>query len=277
MQRVPRIRSKGVPMKVFISWSGDVANEIGNALREWLPSVVQAVRPYFSPEDISKGSRWANDISKELESSSVGLIIVTKSSLASSWVMFEAGALSKNIDAARVIPILFGLEKADVTGPLVQFQSCTFSRDEMFRVVSTINDALGDSALTAPVLKSVFDVFWPKLEAAVAEALKTKKVEAKSVRSDREILEEVLGLLRSERLSASRNASTISPMAVADLQNALRSLKELAASGVITVDQIRKIAEDFDGPVDHIVRRNGRRVGLRLPNFDDPLGEPKET
>ena len=89
-------------MKVFISWSGDLSRELGEALREWLPSVIQSVKPFFTPNDIEKGARWGKDIANELESSSVGIFCITKENLSKPWLMFEAGALSKNLDASKV-------------------------------------------------------------------------------------------------------------------------------------------------------------------------------
>lgn len=35
-------------MKVFISWSGDLSNKIGEKFRTWLPGVIQAVTPYYN-------------------------------------------------------------------------------------------------------------------------------------------------------------------------------------------------------------------------------------
>jgi hypothetical protein len=40
-------------MKVFISWSGEQSKEIAEAFRNWLPGVLQAEKPYFSPDDIA--------------------------------------------------------------------------------------------------------------------------------------------------------------------------------------------------------------------------------
>jgi hypothetical protein len=54
-------------MKVFISWSGERSRAIADVMRRWLPSVLQSVRPYFSPDDVAKGSRWSSEIAKELE------------------------------------------------------------------------------------------------------------------------------------------------------------------------------------------------------------------
>ena len=91
-------------MKVFISWSGAISHQVALVLREWLPSVIQAVEPYVSSEDIDKGARWTTDISKELEASQYGILCVTPENIEAPWLNFEAGALSKTIDKSRVCP-----------------------------------------------------------------------------------------------------------------------------------------------------------------------------
>ena len=106
-------------MKIFISWSGDRSKAIADVFKKWIPAVIQAAKPYFSPSDIDKGSRWNQEISKELESSQVGLICLVRENLDESWIMFEAGALSKSLDKSRVCPMLFGVEPSDIKGPLV--------------------------------------------------------------------------------------------------------------------------------------------------------------
>lgn len=110
-------------MRVFISWSGEQSKQFAEALREWVPQVIQAARPYFTPNDIEKGARWLADIASELEASDLGLLCLTRDSLNSDWLLFEAGALSKSLDKSRVCPILFGISDADLTGPLKQFQN----------------------------------------------------------------------------------------------------------------------------------------------------------
>ena len=86
-------------MKVFISWSGNQSKAIASEFKEWIPAVIQAVKPYFSFNDINKGSRWATEISLELEQSKVGLTCLTRENLEALWIMFEAGALSKSIES----------------------------------------------------------------------------------------------------------------------------------------------------------------------------------
>jgi hypothetical protein len=92
-------------MKVFISWSGDQSQQLGEVIREWLPNVLHSVEPYFTPSDTDKGARWDNEISKELGQSQIGIFVMTKEALTSSWVMFEAGAIPRWLMKAGYAPL----------------------------------------------------------------------------------------------------------------------------------------------------------------------------
>jgi hypothetical protein len=185
-------------LKVFISWSGDQSKDIAEAIRAWLPSVLQTVKPYFTPNDIDKGNRWSSHIADELDNSSVGVFCITRENLNSPWIMFEAGAISKKVDASLVCPILFGLGNADISGPLTQFQTTLFNKSDMYALVTTINNSNADNVLADDVLRDVFEAFWPKLESRVTEILasETSNEESHS-RSERDLLEEILGLSRN--------------------------------------------------------------------------------
>lgn len=186
-------------MKVFISWSGDKSKELGEVFRNWLPSVLQAVKPYFTPEDIEKGARWSQDISKELENSFFGIICLTRDNVLKPWIMFEAGALSKSFGKGRVCPILFGLEKSDIQGPLVQFQATSFNKSDMKKLIENINKNHPENSLEKSVLDNVFDLWWPMLEKEVSEIQKSyeESRDEEDLRTDRDILEEVLELSRN--------------------------------------------------------------------------------
>ncbi len=191
-------------MKVFISWSGELSRKLGEILRTWLPGTLQSVKPYFTPEDIEKGARWNTEIAKQLNESSIGIFCLTAESLNSSWLMFEAGALSKHIDRSHICPILFGIDNADLKGPLVQFQSTLFHKDDMLKLIHTVNNCCKENRLEKDVLESVFETWWPKLDTEVTNAIKTHREEgsgskqqsALAVRPDRELMEEILELVR---------------------------------------------------------------------------------
>ena len=106
-------------MKIFISWSKQKSHEMAIVFRDWLPSVIQSLEPFVSSEEIDKGTRWNNEIAQELETCSFGILCVTDENLEESWLMFEAGALSKKIKNSFVCPILLGIQRSDVKGPLV--------------------------------------------------------------------------------------------------------------------------------------------------------------
>jgi len=80
---------------------------------------------------------------EELSISRVGLIVLTPDNLEKEWIMFEAGAIfAKIVESARVRPIVFGMEVADVGLPLSYLQCVKFSREGMLKVVKSINSAV---------------------------------------------------------------------------------------------------------------------------------------
>lgn len=151
-------------MKVFISWSGTKSQKVAMVLKEWLPSVIQSLEPYVSSEDIDKGARWSTDIATELENSSFGILCVTKDNLNAPWISFEAGALSKSMDKSFVTPFLFDIKRSEVNGPILQFQSTIFEREDIKKLICTLNKACEDSGIPESRLDSAFEVWYPRLE-----------------------------------------------------------------------------------------------------------------
>ncbi len=131
-------------MKVFVSWSGERSRKIGEQLREWLPTVIQSIDPYFTPEDTEKGTRWLSEISQELSASEVGIFCVTQDNIDSSWLLFEAGVLSNKLDKFCVCPILFAVNAVDLAAPMRQFQATEFTREDFKRLVEVINGRISN-------------------------------------------------------------------------------------------------------------------------------------
>ena len=158
-------------MRVFISWSGDSSRKIAKILHDWLPSVLQSVKPYMSAESIDKGERWSNDISSQLQETNYGIICITPQNIEAPWILFESGALSKSMQNSKVSPIIFGLEPSDLSkSPLLQFQITKFSRDEINKLVHSLNNSAPEAEKVSPtVADKSFARAWPELEESVSE------------------------------------------------------------------------------------------------------------
>lgn len=151
-------------MQVFVSWSGDRSRQIADAIRTWLPMVVQSVKPWMSDEDIAAGARWLTEISAILNSAQVGIICVTPENQHNPWLLFEAGALSKTLEQTCVCPLVFEMMPGQLDGPLTQFQANPLTREGIGKVIATINKGLGDRQIDIHQLDLILDVWWPKLE-----------------------------------------------------------------------------------------------------------------
>jgi len=178
-------------MRVFISWSGERSKRLGEAIRDWLPNVLQFTRPYFTPSDLEKGAKWNSEISKELEASGVCLIAMTEENLTSPWIMFEAGAISRVVEG-RVCPIVFDIEKTDLVGPLASFQATAFNKVEVRQLLTTINNAAKEAALIERSLDAAFNMWWPELERNVEAILSAAEPPEEPHRSERDLLEEAV-------------------------------------------------------------------------------------
>lgn len=191
-------------MKVFISWSGNKSHKVGLVFREWLPSVIQSLEPYVSSEDIDKGARWSTDIAKELEDSTFGILCVTKENLHAPWLSFEAGALSKTMDKSFVTPFLFDIKRSEVNGPILQFQSTIFEKDDIKKLIHTLNKACGESGISEAMLDKAFEVWYPTLESDLNELKEVDEIPDSDIKikndtHSSEIIEEILELSRDNQ------------------------------------------------------------------------------
>lgn len=189
-------------MDIFLSWSGDTSKQIAQLLKNWLPTVIQCLQPFYSPDDISKGKSWGGEISKVLNKCDFGILILTKDNIRSPWILFEAGALSKNIDLSRVCTMLFGIKDTDVEAPLNLFQNTKFEKEDIKKLMVEINHYLGSNAIKSELLILTFDKMWADLESGISKILSKSEDNSelnKEIRSDRELIEETVGLLRDIR------------------------------------------------------------------------------
>ena len=202
-------------MKVFISWSGSLSQELGNKFREWIPYVLQGVKPYFTPSDIEKGARWSTDIAQELENSQMGVFCMTRDNLHSDWILFEAGAISKQFAKGRICTILFGISTSDLPAPLSQFQATPFNEAEIRKLMQTINESLKPNGLSELAFDNTFQKWWPELERDVQGILTQHKQTTKEPsKSTPEMLEEILELSRLISRQSAAAPTAISQAAI---------------------------------------------------------------
>lgn len=185
-------------MKVFLSWSGKRSKDTADVLCEWLPQVIQAVEPWISSE-IEKGTRWGAEVAVKLEESKVGIMCLTRENLNENWILFEAGALSKTKDA-HVCTFLLDLKPTDIVQPLAQFQATQFKKEDVRKLLDTINNILektGEHSLPERILSNAFNIYWPKLEEKLQEIVKQKPEVKEPTRATSEMVEETLEIVRA--------------------------------------------------------------------------------
>lgn len=185
-------------MKVFLSWSGNRSRLIAEALRNWLNDTIPYLEPWMSSEDIAKGARWSIDLFSELEGTSVGIVCLTPENINAPWILFESGAVGKALDKSRVCTYLYDLKPADLEGPLVQFQATMANKTDTLKLLQSLNKELPDDQKRGEEqIKRAFDKWWPDLEKAI-DNLPAIESDPKLIRPDRELLEEIIDLVRTQ-------------------------------------------------------------------------------
>ena len=185
-------------MQVFLCWSGDASHKIAGALRDFLGDVIQEIKPFLSSESIRKGQRWSAEIGKQLKDSNYGIVCLTNDNLDARWILFESGALSKNIAESRVTALLTGIQPTDVVEPLSQFQQTRADRDDILKLIKELNELLPEERrLAADRLTRAFDSYWSGFEAKPTEAMKSSSAKAPvPTRDTGDMVSELLELVR---------------------------------------------------------------------------------
>lgn len=232
-------------MKVFLSWSGEQSHKVAVVFRDWFPSVIQSLVPYVSSEDIDKGARWSTDIAAELADSTFGILCVTKENLTAPWLTFEAGALSKTMDKSFVSPFLFNIKRSEVDGPILQFQSTIFEKEDIKKLLKTLNKACGEEKLTDERLDKAFDVWYPTLEEELNKIQEPETISESTENNNEspsnEILEEILELSRlNQKLLRSPDG---------------RYAKEIEQMSMMLMD----LRERFSDREEHFIRKRSRK------------------
>jgi hypothetical protein len=254
-------------MNVFISWSGDQGKAIAADFKQLLITTLQYTKPYFSNSDMEKGSRWSEEISRALADSQFGIFCMTKDSIKSDWMLFEAGAISKHVDKSRVCPVLLGVESSDISAPFAQFQITKFNKTEIKTLFLSINSNAGSEAVSQKVLDSLFDIMWGEFEKKILLSLENNEG-PQPKRDNDEIISEILENTR--RLVLDRRNNSIDPEAITYLLTSLikfHNQEEVGAGGYQeTLDRLKTISR----PVRYIANKfkDNRGVMEVLREYD---------
>ncbi len=161
-------------VQVFLSWSGVRSRRLAAALRDWLPSVLQVVEPWFSAADVPAGSRWSDELRSALLQAHVGIVCVTPECLQSQWLSFEAGVLFRLQAGERFQPPVYvfpvDVLSHEIRGPLSQFQWTQPDKEGTYRLVAALNTiGANERLISEEVLRRAFDANWPALELALSD------------------------------------------------------------------------------------------------------------
>ena len=171
----------------------------------------------------------------------------------------------KQLGKAHVCPILFGIKPTDLEGPLRQCQATEFEKSDFSKLLSVINSCLDENKLVAKTLEKVFEKWWPDLEENVATILESSE-DFKSdepIRSDRDMLEELLQITRMQHRSMYRaRRQPISPGLVKALLDGCITLHNQQANTdgdyQETLDYLRKMHE----PIEVLLKQTSRTEEL---------------
>jgi hypothetical protein len=190
-------------MRIYLCWSGAESKLIAEAMKEWLPYVINSLDPWVSSQDIDAGKRWSDDLSSLLNSTHIGILCLRKSNIDKPWILFEAGALSKILDKSKVIPFLTDLSPTDLKDPLGQFQAVKGSKEGVLQLLQSLNIELeksGETSLSDERLKKSFEKWWDQLNEKLNNIPDMDK-EKEVVVPNRQLLEEILRTVRDIRYS----------------------------------------------------------------------------
>ncbi|MEV7102664.1 TIR domain-containing protein [Streptomyces atroolivaceus] len=194
------MKRKEAAIKLFLSWSGERSKKTAEALWSWLPDVLQYVNPWLSSLDISAGRRGVREITDELSETDFGIICVTPENQNSTWINFEAGALSKQVDGGYVVPFLIGMKTTDLISPLSQFQAVVGDDEgDVRKLLFDINDISGGLAIPHERLERAFQRSWPEFENSIRGigAISSRGGNLNKVqRSEADMTEEILLISR---------------------------------------------------------------------------------
>lgn len=246
-------------MKIFVSWSGELSQKVAHLLKKWLPCIIQSVEVFYSTDDIEKGENWDSKITGELSECKYGIICLTAENTTAPWINFEAGAIAKALDS-RVTALMINIKPSDIQGPLSRYQATKLDRNDVFQLVSEINNVT-ENPLAPSVLETAFNALWDNMYKEICDYInKYDERDPEEIHEQEnfssEAIEEILQLVRKQSILLSDPELLFPPKYFESLQrdfgNNRRNgmvndaLRELAQKTRMSLSRIQHLKESGD-------------------------------
>lgn len=216
-------------MNIFLSWSGDVCKQYADVLDEYIPLIIQAANIFFTPRDIEKGTLWDPEMMNALDKAQIGIICFTTETKDSEWVLFESGALSREVDGSRLCPILFGVTPGELPAPLSRYQTTQFGKEEFLSLMKTINNAFegGIGGQSNENLVRAFETYWPTIKEQIEKIGEETKDRPIPEPDEREILNEILGHTSAIAKRMNKTQKATAEVGISSIFSLIESLIQL--------------------------------------------------
>lgn len=258
-------------MDVFIAWSGERSRAIARALVQWLRVVVQHAKPWMSDADIDLGKRWNVELARRLAASEFGIACVTPENTGSPWLHFEAGAIAKDLEVGRVVPLLFDMTPADLAPPLSQFQAAETNKDGLLRLVLAIAGALPSGTVSRETTTRAFESNWPWFQEQL-QAI-PRLASASNGPDSNVLLQEILAIARRLDQADQSGRLTSEPPDVAETLQAQITAVEAELAGY---DSMIRFYSEGGSSVPEAVEERHRDLRYRRRDLTDAFSAVKE-
>jgi len=225
----------------------------------------------MSDADIELGKRWNVELARRLAASRFGIVCVTPENMASPWLHFEAGAIAKDLEVGRVVPLLFDMTPTDLAPPLSQFQAAETSRYDLLRLVLAIADALPSGTVSRETVIRAFEAMWPWFQEQL-QAI-PRSVPESSGPDVNMLLQEILGIARRlDQATAGRPPIAEQPDLAQTLQEQLTAVDtELAG-----YEAMMHFFNERGNNVPEVVEERHRDLRYRRRDLAEALSAVKE-
>jgi hypothetical protein len=158
---------------IFISWTKPLGLQLARRLRTFLQSQLPTRKFFVSQDDLVPGQLWRPALEKRLQQDSICILVITPAALAAPWQFYEAGAISAKA-GTTVVPLLFDVALAELKEPFGGYESLTFSKESMLRLIKLLTPtraASKGSKSRDGIVSPGFAKEWGKLERSVIKLL----------------------------------------------------------------------------------------------------------